>query len=161
MVREYQTIVARDLNELDDLVNRMLAGGWRPQGGPFTMQFPHGLGIVQALVREDTVAAAPPMDQKPEPKKRDVEWIVSSIGELGVRVGDRLYFLYKDSVPLEYTRDDESEPAMHGHIQWRPIFKREFGETVWPESLRAAGRNDGKYLVGDGWQPIPMRVEEP
>lgn len=85
------------------------------------------------------------------------QWIVNNLGELGCRVGDRFYFIYKYDDPLVYTtadgcfEDDDAKPLM-----WRPIYKREFGETQWPEKWIRAGRREDEYTDGEGWQPLPL-----
>lgn len=45
-------------------------------------------------------------------------WIVNSLGELGVKVGDRCFFLYK-AENIEYG------PG----VKYRQVGKREFGEV--------------------------------
>jgi len=54
---------------------------------------------------------------------KDVEWVVNEIGELGVRIEKRCFFLYK-GCSLEYDADDE--------IKCRLVYKREFGEVCHP-----------------------------
>lgn len=56
------------------------------------------------------------------------QWIVNNLGELGVYVNDRYFFLYKGE-NIEYNKDanDECKPIMY-----RPVGKREFGETCRP-----------------------------
>jgi hypothetical protein len=85
----------------------------------------------------------------------DVEWVVNDIAELGVRVGNRFFFLYKGS-SLEYDGlHDSGEP-----MRWRPVYKREFGEVVKPPSVdRLVSDSSGYYKLGDGWQNLPQRTE--
>lgn len=73
------------------------------------------------------------------------EWIVNSIGELGVKIGNRFFFLYKGR-SLEYDMKDEP-------MKWRPVYKREFGEVCHPENYSRAA--DGVYSFGDDWKDIP------
>ncbi len=57
--------------------------------------------------------------RKPVYKKlenSDVEWVVNNIGELGVKIGDQFFFLYKGR-------------SYQCGEKWRPVYKREFGET--------------------------------
>lgn len=77
------------------------------------------------------------------------EWIVNSIGELGVKIGNRFFFLYKGG-SLEY--DTKDEP-----MNWRPVYKREFGEVCHPENYSRAA--DGVYSFGDDWKDIPVASE--
>lgn len=70
----------------------------------------------------------------------DIEWIVNDMGELGVKVGDTLAFLYKGRSYL-------------GGDKWRYVGKREFGECCHPRSLPENGSKE-RYTIGDGWQSL-------
>lgn len=80
-------------------------------------------------------------------------WVVNDIGELGVEVGGRFFFCYKGH-SLEYRngKHDDGTPML-----WRPVGKREFGETVWPVGLR---HKHGRYTEGEGWAPLPYIGED-
>lgn len=54
---------------------------------------------------------------------KDVEWIVNDMGELGVKINDQFFFLYKG-----YSYRDGKK--------WRHVFKREFGEICYPWDIR-------------------------
>ena len=57
-----------------------------------------------------------------------VTWVTNDNGELGVKVEDKFFFLYKgQSLVYENGLHDNGKP-----IQWRAVFKREFGETCKP-----------------------------
>jgi hypothetical protein len=107
-----------------------------------------------------TVSPSPNADaataKEPLPQvltKDQVEWVVNDIAELGVKIGDQFFWLYKGTslVYDEPVHDDTGEP-MH----WRPVFKREFGECCHPI-------NHADYsLIGtvslddsDDWQVLP------
>lgn len=49
----------------------------------------------------------------------DVEWVVNDLAELGVKIGDQFFFMYKGM-------------SYKGGSKWRYVFKREFGETCHP-----------------------------
>ena len=51
--------------------------------------------------------------------KKEAEWIVNDLGELGVKIGDDFNFLYKGR-------------SYDGGTMWRPVYKREFGECCHP-----------------------------
>lgn len=69
------------------------------------------------------------------------EWIVNDLGELGVKVGGRFFFLYKgDNIEYKNGMHDDGTPMM-----WRPVGKREFGETCWPLQWVLAGRRERRY----------------
>ena len=69
------------------------------------------------------------------------EWIVNSLGELGVKVGDRFFFLYKGE-SLEYKDCPTQLPLMY-----RPVGKDEFGETCWPLAWVTRGYREPTYNV--------------
>lgn len=98
-------------------------------------------------------------------KEEDVEWIVNDIAELGVKIGNQFFFLYKGS-SLVYGKDEESQaagvclnqdtdpPTKH---MWRPVFKREFGECAHPIN-HADYSKIGTVSLDDSdeWQPLPL-----
>ena len=59
-------------------------------------------------------------------KKEDVEWVVNDMAELGVKIGDQFFFLYKGR-SLDYATDEDE-----WSIKWRYVGKREFGECCHP-----------------------------
>lgn len=66
-----------------------------------------------------------------------VQWVVNDLGELGVCVGGRYFFLYKGE-SLEYAKgisEVRDGVALHDDgtpMMVRPVGKREFGETCKP-----------------------------
>ncbi len=61
-------------------------------------------------------------------KADDVEWVVNDITELGVKIGDRVFFMYKGhSLEYEDGKHDDGTP-----VKYRPVGKREFGECCHP-----------------------------
>ncbi len=100
----------------------------------------------------------------PEPGKLmpdDVEWVVNSDGELGVRIGSQFFFMYKGE-SLQYTNETGDAPAYY-----RQVGKREFGEVCQPvdfnEKAFAPGpRGKDLYLhaesFGQEWLPIPYEA---
>lgn len=98
-------------------------------------------------------------------------WIVNSMGELGVKLGDRCFFLYKgDNIEYESGLHDDGTPIM-----FRIVGKREFGETCqpmphlrdrWPGGQGATyleplvftpGLSFGKAEDGE-WRPLPSNA---
>lgn len=83
----------------------------------------------------------------------NVEWVVNSIAELGVKIGNQFFFMYK-ARSLVYDREDTE-------ILWRHCYKREFGETVTvpPKTEHSFDRGelDGEhhYSFGEGWAKFP------
>src|SRR6266542_1863760 len=79
----------------------------------------------------------------------NVKWVVNDSGELGVEVGGRYFFLYKGG-SLEYgsATHDDGTPMMV-----RPVGKREFGETCWPQKWVMAGRREDRYTVNTSYTP--------
>jgi hypothetical protein len=99
----------------------------------------------------------------PEPGAKltaeQVEWVVNDIAELGVKIGNQFFFLYKGgSLVYEDSKHDNGAP-----MRWRPVFKREFGECCHPVNygdLRACGYDHriGTVDPGDSdeWQDLPQ-----
>lgn len=62
----------------------------------------------------------------------DVKWIVNDLGELGVEVGGRCFFLYKgDSLEYPEGKHDDGTP-----MRYRIVGKAEFGEVCVPARFR-------------------------
>lgn len=84
--------------------------------------------------------SAPPAVEAPQ-------WIVNDLGELGVKVGRRFFFLYKGE-NLEYGEDTPSETALHDDgtpMRYRMVGKREFGEVQYPAKWLREGRSRKRY----------------
>lgn len=82
----------------------------------------------------------------------DVEWVVNDNAELGVKIGDQFFWLYKGkSLVYKTGRHDDGSQMF-----WRPVFKREFGECCHPinydnpELIGSVSLNDGRE-----WKPVP------
>lgn len=72
-----------------------------------------------------------------------VRWVVNDIDELGVEVFGRVFFLYKgQSLEYDGKHDDGSQ------MRYRPVYKREFGETCKP--VTPVPRDQA-----DGWSDLP------
>ena len=82
-------------------------------------------------------------------------WVVNNLGELGVKIGERLFFLYKGR-SIEYGPKDMEgdEPPM----MWRTVGKREFGECCHPINY-ADLTKIGTVSLSDSnrWQPFPTK----
>jgi hypothetical protein len=59
-------------------------------------------------------------------REEDVEWVVNSEGELGVKIGTQVFFMYKGE-SLQYTNECGDAPT-----HYRKVGKREFGEVCTP-----------------------------
>lgn len=102
----------------------------------------------------------------------DVEWIVNDNAELGVKIGDQFFFLYKgESLEYKDGKHDDGTPIM-----WRPVGKREFGECCHPVKFWKPGvampkryRDELEYIPGlsfgkpedSDWRPMPQAQAEP
>lgn len=76
-------------------------------------------------------------------------WIVNDLGELGVEVDGRFYFLYKGG-NLEYGGKYSSHEGVAIHddgtpMRYRMVGKREFGECCHPLKWVQAGRTEDRY----------------
>lgn len=86
-----------------------------------------------------------------------VEWVVNDIAELGVKIGDQFFWLYKGTSlvvnnPIyEDAGEREGKPMM-----WRHVFKREFGECAHPINYNDPTRI-GTVSLDDSedWKPVP------
>jgi hypothetical protein len=105
------------------------------------------------------------------------QWIVNDLGELGVKVGSRFFFLYKGD-NIEYGADcDRDGVALHDdgtQMKYRIVGKREFGEVCWPLSWIRANRCEDRYTENlvftpglsfgkpeDGdWKPLPAALSQ-
>ena len=86
----------------------------------------------------------------------DVEWVVNDGAELGVKIGNQFFFLYKGrSIVYEDGKHDDGTP-----MRWRPVFKREFGECchpVLPDYFKEGWSQKDRYTHGDDelWEDLP------
>lgn len=101
----------------------------------------------------------------------DVEWVVNDIAELGVKIGNRFFFLYK-AHSIEYTDDGGTDE--HHPREWRLVGKREFGEVcksphyadildTWAQAtLQKKTEADRPTFKGtdiydaSAWRPLPQ-----
>lgn len=78
-------------------------------------------------------------------------WIVNDSAELGVKIGDRFFFLYKgDNLEYKTGLHDDDTPMM-----WRPVGKREFGECCHPVKFWKEGAPPLPKRYADELQFIP------
>lgn len=82
----------------------------------------------------------------------DVQWITNDNAELGVKIGNQFFFLYKGgSLVYENGTHDDDTPMMY-----RPVFKREFGECAHPINHADYSKTGTVSLSdSDEWKPIP------
>lgn len=92
-----------------------------------------------------------------------VEWVVNDIAELGVKIGNQFFWLYKGGSLVYGTEpgDLKNGVVQHddgGDMHWRPVFKREFGECCHPVNY-ADPRLIGTVSLddSDNWKPLPGR----
>jgi hypothetical protein len=101
---------------------------------------------------------------------QEPEWIVNDMGELGVKLGNRCFFLYKgDNIEYEDGTHSDGTPIMY-----RMVGKREFGETCKPDAYYQKGYSKtGRYTEelmfhpgfgptsGDWtWKPLPSKGDQ-
>lgn len=99
---------------------------------------------IQSLVEQ---GAYSPIPTRLHPDQ--VEWVVNSLGELGVKIGNQFFFLYKGE-SIQYSTNESD-------YHYRPVGKREFGEVCTPINYDdpwksgTVSRDDS-----DLWKPLPM-----
>lgn len=96
-----------------------------------------------------------------------VEWVVNDNAELGVKIGDQFFWLYKGHSLVYGTFPEERAAGVALHddgspMHWRPVHKREFGECAHPINY-ADPRMIGTVSLDDGedWQRLPTTPAEP
>lgn len=93
----------------------------------------------------------------------EVEWVTNDIAELGVKIGNQFFFLYKgESLVYEDPRHEGDGDFPEGApMMWRPVFKREFGECCHPLNHKDP-RMIGTVSLDDSdeWQPLPSPPAE-
>jgi hypothetical protein len=90
----------------------------------------------------------------------DVQWVTNDIAELGVKIGNQFFFLYKgESLVYGALDPDPTVPPVHDDgtpMHWRPVFKREFGECAHPINYKDPTRIGTVSLAdSDMWKPLP------
>jgi hypothetical protein len=100
----------------------------------------------------------------------NVEWVVNDIGELGVKIGNQFFFLYKGRSLVYRTKEDIGEDGTDKDriLRWRPVYKREFGEVCHPPPKTEYSHDrgemvDGEYSFGneEDWQELPRGRQLP
>lgn len=84
--------------------------------------------------------------------EEQVEWIVNDLGELGVKIGEQCFFLYKGR-------------SYVGWREYRKVWKREFGECCHLLVLKPGQLDNFKDSYPgeadlDAWRPIPNRGDD-
>ncbi|MCA9366982.1 hypothetical protein KC887_01810 [Candidatus Kaiserbacteria bacterium] len=77
--------------------------------------------MLKKLIRTIALRIAGPLPAE------EVRWVVNNLGELGVRVGDTSYYLYKGESIIYTQPNDDGTTMME-----RSVLKREFGEVCRP-----------------------------
>lgn len=92
------------------------------------------------------------------------EWVVNDIAELGVKIGNRFFWLYKgESLVYGANAEDVKDGIVQhdegGDMHWRPVFKREFGECAHPLN-RADPTRIGTVSLDDSdeWKPLHAAI---
>ena len=101
-----------------------------------------------------------------ELNEADVHWVVNDLGELGVRIHGKHFFLYKGESIVYRSKHDNGSP-----ILVRLVGKREFGEVQHPKDWETFVKPDGRYDRKVGfhsqlsdqprnpdfdWHPLPL-----
>lgn len=91
----------------------------------------------------------------------DVEWVVNDIAELGVKIGNQFFWLYKGHSLVYGKREDGKKDGVCLHdngapMHWRHVFKCEFGECAHPIN-HADYSKIGTVSLSDSpdWKQLP------
>ena len=80
----------------------------------------------------------------------DVEWVVNDTGELGVKIGSNIFFLYKgESLRYSQPTHEDGTPRMYRRVE-----KWEFGESCLALGVKD---EDSRYTEGSGWRRFTSR----
>lgn len=105
-----------------------------------------------ALAQHKQEAAMPRLNED------QVEWIVNDIAELGVKIGDQFFFLYKGRSLVYKEAEHDNGSPMH----WRPVFKREFGECCHPiNDIDPTKYGTVSLSDSDEWKRMPSAAPPP
>lgn len=97
----------------------------------------------------------------------DVKWVVNDLGELGVKIGEQFFWLYKGKSLVYEGLHEDGTPML-----WRLVGKREFGEVChpidwWEKQFGLAPRYTRECVANSltfdsdrvnpeyEWQPLP------
>lgn len=101
-------------------------------------------------------------------RDEDVEWVVNDIAELGVKIGNQFFWLYKGHSLVYGTEDDPERKdgiCLHDNgkpMHWRPVGKREFGECCHPVNYKDPSQWGTVSLDdSDEWKPLPAAFDAP
>lgn len=81
-----------------------------------------------------------------------VEWVVNDNAELGVKIGNQFFWLYKgESLVYETGKHDDGS-----QMYWRHVFKREFGECAHPINYEDLSLIGTVYMTdSENWKSLP------
>ena len=116
------------------------------------------------------IGSAPSEDQLLAIHKDQVEWVVNDNAELGVKIGNQFFWLYKgyslvygDSALCKEVPSDGICKHDNGtQMYWRPVKKREFGECCYPVNHKDPTKW-GTVSLDDSsdWKPLPSPHQPP
>jgi hypothetical protein len=145
-------------NNLDPVMRCHRGGCSRQEVMPATPPAPVDAGPADALMslHDSLRTATPPADDAIDADR--VEWVVNDSGELGVKIGNQFFFMYKGhSLVYDSAKHDDGS-----QMRWRLIGKREFGECCHP--YRMNGLSAQQYFGGIGaggdWHDLPATVDD-
>lgn len=84
--------------------------------------------------------------------RMDVNWIVNTLGELGVRIGNQMFFCYKGE-SIDYGPDED--------MRWRSVGKREFGETINARNFNWTPPSRNSFSIHDLGLPVHKMCAAP
>jgi hypothetical protein len=94
-------------------------------------------------------------------QENEVQWVVNNLGEIGVKIEDRIFFCYKGESFLYRSEETHISDNASVRLRWRTVGKRELGETLMPPAIEG-GQSPEEYFksehkvafIGE-WQDFP------
>jgi hypothetical protein len=86
-------------------------------------------------------------------EENEVQWVVNNLGEVGVKVGDRIFFCYKGESFVYRSEETQISDQASVRLRWRTVGKRELGETLMLPKMKE-GHPPEEYFQSEHKEPF-------